>query len=276
MKKLFILFILFYIYNSFILSQEILVPRLSPFSKIEQVVGISKVTITYSRPAVHNRVIWDSLVPYNQVWRTGANENTTISFSHPVLIEDNLLDKGTYGLFTIPNKNEWIIIFSKDNNLWGSDKYNQENDALRITIKPQINEFTERLTFDFPDIKDLSALVVLKWEKVKVPFRIQFDTKNLVLNNIKEKFNWSLPNTAATYILNNQLDYNEGLKFVNQSIMIEENYSNLKTKARLLEKLNRKNEAIEIMETAINIGKQMKTPPFDFEDMVKLLQDWKK
>ncbi|GAB6282277.1 MAG: DUF2911 domain-containing protein [Ignavibacterium sp.] len=275
MKQLFI-FVLICIGNILILPQEILTPRLSPLSEISQFIGISKVTIKYSRPAVRNRVIWDSLVPYNQVWRTGANENTTITFSHPVLIDGNLIDKGTYGIYTIPNKNEWIIIFSKDNNLWGSDKYNQANDALRINAKPQTNEFTDRLTFDFQDVTDSSAFVILKWEKVKVAFPIQFDTKNLVLNNIKDKFNWSLPNTAATYILNNQLDYNEGLKFVNQSIMIEENYSNLKTKARLLEKLNQKSEAIKTMEKAIQLGKQMKTLPFDLTEMENLLQDWKK
>lgn len=275
MKKLFI-FILICFSNILILPQEILTPRLSPLSEISQFIGISKVTIKYSRPAVHNRVIWDSLVPYNQVWRTGANENTTITFSHPVSVEGNLLDKGTYGIYTIPNKDEWIIIFSKDINLWGSDKYNEKNDALRIKSKPQANEFTERLTFDFTDINDSTAFVVLKWEKIKIPFQIKFDTKNLVLNNIKEKFNWSLPNTAATYILNNQLDYNEGLKFVEQSIMLEENYSNLKTKARLLEKLNQKNEAIKTMEKAIALGKQMKTPPFDLKEMEILLQDWKK
>lgn len=275
MKKLFII-ILICISNILILPQEILTPRLSPLSEISQFIGISKVTIKYSRPAVRNRIIWDSLVPYNQVWRTGANENTTITFSHPVLINGNLLDKGTYGIYTIPNKDEWIIIFSKDFNLWGSDKYNEKNDALRIKSKPKVNEFTEILTFEFTDINDSTAYIILKWEKIQVPFQIKFDTKNLVLNNIKEKFNWSLPNTAASYILNNQLDYNEGLKFVNQSIMIEENYSNLKTKARLLEKLNQKNEAIKTMEKAIQLGKQMKIPPFDLTETEKLLQDWKK
>lgn len=275
MKKLFIIIIIF-IGNILILPQEILIPRLSPLSEISQFIGISKVTIKYSRPAVRNRVIWDSLVPYNQVWRTGANENTTITFLHPVFIDGNLLDKGTYGIYTIPNKDEWIIIFSKDNNLWGSDKYNEQNDALRIKSKPQVTEFTERLSFDFTNITDSTAFIILKWEKIQVPFKIKFDTKNLVLNNIKEKFNWSLPNTAATYILNNQLDYNEGLKFVEQSIMLEENYSNLKTKARLLEKLNQKNEAIKTMKKAIQFGKQMKTPPFDLTEMENLLQDWKK
>lgn len=129
--------------------------------------------INYSSPAVKGREIWGALVPFDKVWRTGANENTTISFSKPVLIEGKKLPAGTYGLHSIPSKNEWIIIFSNDSKEWGSFSYKQEHDALRITVKPQANEFQERLIFTIEKANNDKAKIAVAWEKLRIAFTIQ-------------------------------------------------------------------------------------------------------
>src|SRR5690242_15129716 len=113
-------------------SQVLTVPLKSQGAKVSQTIGVTDITIAYHRPLVGGRVIWDSLVPYGKVWRTGANINTTITFSDPVDIEGHPLDRGTYGLHTIPAADEWTVIFSKNSTSWGSFTYNQGEDALRI------------------------------------------------------------------------------------------------------------------------------------------------
>jgi hypothetical protein len=139
-------------------------PRQSQGAKITQRIGITDVTITYHRPLVNNRKIWGALVPYGQVWRSGANENTTISFSDPVTIEGKLLEAGTYGLHMIPNADEWTVIFSRNYTSWGSFTYNQAEDALRVMVKAQTAEMHNALTYDFDQLQPDSALVVMQWE----------------------------------------------------------------------------------------------------------------
>src|SRR3974377_2446327 len=111
-------------------------PRASQHALITQRIGLTDITINYHRPLANGRQVWGKLVPYGQVWRAGANENTTITFTDPVTIEGQALDKGTYGLHMIPGENEWTVIFSKDSNDWGSFSYKQAEDALRVPVKP--------------------------------------------------------------------------------------------------------------------------------------------
>ena len=111
-------------------------PRQSQRATVSQRLGITDVSITYHRPLVNNRKVWGTLVPYRQVWRAGANENTIIAFSDPVMIEGKPLEKGIYGLHMIPAENEWTIIFSKNSTSWGAFTYDQKEDALRVTVKP--------------------------------------------------------------------------------------------------------------------------------------------
>lgn len=159
--------------------------RKSPQAKVSQIIGAdTEVTFEYSRPAVKGRAIWGELVPFGLTegnkysdnkpfpWRIGANENTTIEVSSDVKINGNSLAAGKYGLHAIPGEEEWTLIFSKDNDLWGSYKYNKANDALRITVKPVPAAHQERLTFGFEDINDSSAKAFFHWEKLKVPFTI--------------------------------------------------------------------------------------------------------
>ena len=163
-------FMLFFVFSSYAQENKI---RLSPKASVMQTVGFTDVTIDYSRPGVKGRTIWGALVPYNKVWRAGANEATTINFSTDVTIEGKSLPAGKYGFFTIPNKDSWTLIFNKVADQWGAFQYNEAEDALRVTVKPESNNFQEWLAYTITKTGDKSAVVSLEWEKLKVPFKIE-------------------------------------------------------------------------------------------------------
>ena len=164
-------FILFFTFCINLKAQEEKI-RVSPKASVMQVVGFTEVEITYSRPGVKDRKIWDGLVPYNKVWRTGANEATTIRFSTNVEIEGKKLPAGTYSFFAIPNKDEWTLIFNKTAEQWGAFEYNESEDALRVNVKPETGQMQEWLAYTITKTSDKSAVVRLEWEKVKVPFKV--------------------------------------------------------------------------------------------------------
>jgi len=151
--------------------------RISPKAAVEQTVGFTKITIDYSRPGVKGRTIWGGLVPYNVVWRAGANEATKITFSTDVKINGKKLKAGIYGFFAIPGQKTWILIFNKVADQWGAFEYNDVEDALRIEVTPEKenNCWQEWLAYTFTKTSDNTAVVRLEWEKLKVPFTIEVE-----------------------------------------------------------------------------------------------------
>lgn len=147
--------------------------RVSPKAEIMQVVGLTKVTVSYSRPGVKGRKIWGNLVPYAKVWRAGADEATKISFSADVTIEGKKLTAGSYSFFVIPNKKEWIVIFNKVSDQWGAFTYNEAEDAIRLKIKPKTAEFEEWLKYEITKTGDYSANLCLHWEKQKITLKLE-------------------------------------------------------------------------------------------------------
>jgi len=147
--------------------------RPSPRGEVGEQIGALKVSITYGRPQVNKRQIWGQLVPYNRLWRTGANEATYITFSSDVLVEGQKLAAGSYALFTIPTETEWTVIFNRVPGLWGHFYYNPEFDALRVKVKPQTAEHQEWLSYSFEMLAPTSANVVVHWEKIKTSFKIE-------------------------------------------------------------------------------------------------------
>ena len=148
-------------------------PRPSPRASVMQTIGTAEVTITYSRPAVKGRVIWGDLVPWDKVWRAGANEATTFAVSQDVTVDGQKLAAGNYSLHAIPGKTEWTVIFNKDAKQWGSYKYKESDDALRIKVKPEAGEMKEWLTYSVTPVPPDSGKVSLAWEKVRVPFTVR-------------------------------------------------------------------------------------------------------
>ncbi len=150
--------------------------RVSPKAGVTQVVGLTKINISYSRPGVKGRVIWGKLVPYNVVWRAGADEATKFTFSTDVKIDGKKLKAGSYSFFIIPSKNgEWTLIFNKIADQWGAFEYNISEDVLRFKVKPEKGNFVEWLEYTFTRTSDNSAVIKLEWEKIKIPFTVEVD-----------------------------------------------------------------------------------------------------
>ena len=214
-------------------------PEVSQRSEVSQRIGLTDVSIVYHSPYVNGRKIWGDLVPYGKVWRAGANDNTVISFSDDVRIEGSSLPAGTYGLHMIPNEDEWVIIFSKDHTSWGSFFYKQDEDALRVKVRPTTHEFQEWLDYNFTDRTATSSKVTLSWDKIRVSFTVSVDVNAVTLRHIREQlrnmagFSWHGWEEAAHYCIMNKVNYEEALKWINNSIQMEENYTNVAAKAQL-------------------------------------------
>ena len=241
-------------------STQMNLPRQSQNAQITQRVGITDVTIKYSRPLVNNRKIWGGLVPYGQVWRAGANENTTITFPNDVTIDGKPLEAGTYGLHMIPTEGDWTVIFSKMHTAWGSFTYKESEDALRVTVKPQPTEMHNALTYDFDQLTADSAVVVMSWDKLAVPFKVSVDVNKVVEASLQNQlrglsqYTWDGWDDAATYLADNKVDLNEALKYENNSIQNEDRFENEMTKSRILAALGQNGESEQAKNRALSLA----------------------
>jgi hypothetical protein len=239
---------------SVVAQQNLTQPRASQQASVSQRIGLTDITVDYHRPGVQGRDIWGALVPYDQVWRAGANENTTIRFSTEVTINGNVVPAGTYGLHMIPTKSNWTIILSKDYEAWGSFFYNEENDQLRFVTEPTVTGFQEWLIYSFTKISPNSATLALRWENLEVSITIDVDVNKIVSQKMQTQltglaaFGWQGWNQIATYYYINSLDMNEALGFVDRSIQINQNVTNSFTKAIILESMGDKATAARLKE----------------------------
>lgn len=235
-------------------------PRASQHATVMQRLGITDITINYHRPVANGRQVWGKLAPYGEVWRAGANENTTITFSDPVSIEGQPLDKGTYGLHMIPGEKQWTVIFSKTAGAWGSFSYKQSEDALRVNVNPQSTEFHDALAYDFDELKADSAVATLRWDKVAVPFKISVNVNDLVTASLHKQlrgyaqYYWEGWDDAAGYFLVNKINLDEALADEEQSIQLEERFDNLMSKSRILEAMNKGDQAKAVRNQALEKG----------------------
>jgi tetratricopeptide (TPR) repeat protein len=256
-------------------AQTIATPRTpSPAASVSQTIGISVVTVNYSRPSVKGREIWGKLVPYgwnaqafgngnSAPWRAGANENTTIKFSHDAKVEGKPVPAGEYGLFFVINAdNTGELILSKDNRSWGSFFYEPKQDQLRTKIQLRETPFTEMLTYDFINNTKNSSELVLNWEKKQFPVKIEFDVDGIVLANAEQElkgptgFNWQGYASAANYALQNKINYEQAMKWIDQAIGQNSSFSTLSIKANLLREMGKKEEAEKIMNDAVAIANE--------------------
>lgn len=282
--KQFTLFVAILLFSLHHVAAQITLPPSGDNQKsvVTQYIGtLAYVTITYNSPNVtgpngENRAgkIWGQLVPYGLTnlgfglnnpapWRGGANENTTITFSHDVLVQGKPLKAGTYGLHFIVEENKpWTIIFSNNSTAWGSYFYDEKDDALRVEATPEKCAFNEWLTYEFIDRQPESATVALRWEELQLPFKIEIPTiKDIYIAKIREELQnragfsnqgWS---AAARYALDNDVNLEEGLTWaeiaVSSPFFGEKNFNNLQLKAGILDKLGRTQEAEAVMKEAI-------------------------
>jgi hypothetical protein len=284
---------------------QVRVPRPSQKASVMQTLGVTDITITYSRPAVKGRTIWGDplpeqaageatlddqfkrpkdapIVPYGHIWRTGANEATMFVVTDEVLINDQRLPAGSYSLHTIPAKNEWTIVFNGTTNQWGSFNYDPAKDTLRVKAKPlMVAENQEWLAFTIDPLGDDIAQVNLRWEKVSVPFTVKVpDVNASTVSKLKAAVadakpdDWRTPMQAGNWLMNNTIseDDAQGMAWLDQSIKVKETFQNLVAKTNALYKIGKKAEAIALGEQAVQRGKTDKVDTSGFE---KRLADMK-
>jgi tetratricopeptide (TPR) repeat protein len=251
-----IMFAFLFVSVRLIAQQNLNLPAASQQAEVMQVVGMVEIKIDYHRPGVRGREIWGKLVPFDQVWRAGANENTTISFSNEVIIDGKNVPAGSYGLHMIPTESDWTIILSKDYRAWGSFFYKEENDQLRFKVKPVSSDFQEWLMYTFDEVTPNSATVSLRWEKLQVPLKIEIDLNKLMLEEMAVQltslpgFSWQGWNQAANYCYSNDFNLDQGLEWADRSIGINKNVTNTYTKALILNALGKKDESEKLKEEA--------------------------
>jgi hypothetical protein len=244
-------------------QQNLTLPDASQHAVVMQQVGMCEIKIDYHRPGVKGRQVWGGLVPYDQVWRAGANENTTISFSKEVIIDGRKVPAGTYGLHMVPTENDWTIILNKDYRAWGSFFYNEANDQMRFKVKPQTSDFQEWLVYTFDEVIPNSVTASLNWEKFKVPFKIEIDLNKQMLDEMAVQltgipgFFWEGWNQAANYCYVNGVELEQGLEWADRSIGITKNVTNTFTKALILSALGKNDEASKLKAEAFTNAQEV-------------------
>ena len=246
-------------------------------ASVSEQIGIVKIAILYSRPGVKGREgkIWNTPVAhygfadqghgtsYSTPWRAGANENTTMSFSHPVKIEGKDLPAGVYGFFIALGETESTLIFSRVNNSWGSFYYDSTQDALRVNVKNEtLDKSVEWLKYEFTDETPNTAVIAMNWEKRRIPFRIEADIQKLQMASFRSELRTTRPfydfMQAANYCIENNIELDQALAWMDRAIYFRvmgvKNFQTLGTKAAVLIKMNRIDEAKKLMEEAIPMG----------------------
>ena len=246
-------------------------PDVSPSASATQMIGLTEITVKYHRPAINGRKVWGALVPYDQVWRAGANENTTVSFSTPVTVNGTNLAAGTYGLHMIPTTGNWTVIFSKESGAWGSFSYDQKEDAARVSAKPETAEFQERLGFSFDDPGRDSVVLAMRWEKVRLPINIKIDLARTVLENYTAqlrglpRFGWQGWNQIANWAAQNDIELDAAMGWVDRSIGMNRNFTNLRTKALILSKKGNETEAAKLREQGFAIATENELNAYGYQ-----------
>jgi len=263
-------------------SAQFKMPRPSQKASVMQTVGLTDITVTYSRPGVKGRVVWGGLVPYGEPWRTGANEATTFTCSNDITVEGQKLAAGTYSFFTIPGPDEWTVVFNGEKDLWGAYAYKPDKDVLRVKVKPQASAaFEEWMQFRFADLSWTGATLLLQWEKLNVPVRIGVSDVERTMAAVRDSVahakpdNWQWPYRGASFCLDAGANLDEGLKWAEKSVAVKEGYANVGLLARYRAQAGNYKDAIALGEKSVQMGKAQKEPA-DTKPIERFLEDWRK
>ncbi|TXE04393.1 DUF2911 domain-containing protein [Algoriphagus aquimarinus] len=263
MKQKISLTLAFLLFSLVSFAQQIQMPQASPSAKIAQKVGLTDVTVDYSRPSTKDRKIFGELVPFGQVWRTGANGATVLSFSTDVIIDGTSIPAGQYALYAIPEKSDWTMILSKNIKLWGAIGYDKSDDVIRFKAAPvKLKKKNETFEISFANMTDTGSDLSLKWENTRVDFRIETEVDPLVMAQIKEYIidgestDPSLLYSAASYYYTNDKDINQAYNWINESVEQEPKYWTMHLKAKIEAALGKKTNAVETAAEAIDLAEE--------------------
>jgi len=255
--------------------------RVSPAATLSQEIGISKIDLTFARPAVKDRKIWGELVPFGQVWRTGANNATVITFSHAAKVAGKDVPAGSYGFFIIPGEKAWTLILNKKAKQWGAYEYKKEEDLLRWEATPQAGPFLEYLDYRVLPMDTRSATIELGWEKLRVSFPVVFDTKAIYWTHLEDKLkqapetDWVPWYQAAKYCQELGIEPQKALAWIEKSLKIGDSFWNHETAARIYKDAKRMPEAQAHLQKAIDLSKPGGAPKEYTENLEKELAAWK-
>jgi hypothetical protein len=278
MRKTVLLTLALAVASSAFAQQQIRAPRPSPSASLTQTVGVTDITVKYSRPGVKGRAIWGALVPYDKVWRAGANEATTITFSDDVWIEGQKLAKGTYSFHATPGQNQWTLHFNSVADQWGSYSYDAAKDVVTVKVTPQSAPHQEWMGFEVQDMTTDTAKVVLRWEKIAVPFTVDTKSTERTMTQFRNAMNpdWRTPYMAANFAFDNKgaATDAEMTAWIDQSLKANQNIANLYLRARMAERAGNKADAIRYGEMAIAAATAQQA---DFAGVVRQdVEKWKK
>ncbi len=254
--------------------------HVSPASTLSQEIGISKIDIAFSRPAVKGRKIWGELVPFGQVWRAGANSATVITLSHAAKVAGKDVPAGSYGFFVIPGEKHWTLILNKKAKQWGAYEYKAEDDLLRWEATPQGGLFLEYLDYRVTPVDTGSAVIELGWEKLRVAFPILFDTKAIYWAHLEDTLKKATDKDmvpwyqAAKYCQEQGIEPQKALVWIEKSLKIGESFWSHETAARIYRDAKRMPEALDHLQKAIDLSKG-KAPKEYTENLEKELAVWK-
>ncbi|MCF8240117.1 MAG: DUF2911 domain-containing protein [Melioribacteraceae bacterium] len=271
-RLILVVFFLFYSIT-LVAQQPITMPRVSPYAEVLQRIGFSDVKLTFHRPGVKERQIWGGLVPYNEIWRAGANENTTFSITDDAKINGRRLPAGSYGFHAIPGEEEWTLIFNTVDHAWGSFFYDESLDELRIKVKPEQNEFNEWLNYEI-DIKSSNAVTVsLVWENLRVSFDVEFDLYSIIVDNFKKQLR-SLPGfnpaafaQAANYLVKNNVYLDQAEEWIDKALARARSMNNLLIKAAIYDLRGNKNEYERLTTEAYDAATEVELNTFGYQLM---------
>ncbi len=246
-------------------------PQPSPSAKVTQTIGLTEITVSYSRPGVKGREIFGKLVPYGEMWRTGANHCTVIEASADFKLAGNEIPAGKYGLFTIPTKGDWTIVVSNQNDIWGTGGYDQSKDVVRFKVdSKQMSSKVESFTIDFSDFTDNSATMSLMWDKTGVDIPVSVETDAVIMAQIDKNIINGGPSAssyfnAANFYRKKGKDLDQALSWMNKAIeMNPKAFWYIHQKAKLLAEMGKKKDAIKTAEESIEIAKKNEGGDFGY------------
>jgi hypothetical protein len=258
------------------LAQEL--PQPSPSVHLEQRVGLTDISLDYSRPSVNGRDIFGDLVPLGSHWRVGANQNTKVTFSTPVTIAGETVAAGTYSLSMIPGKGDWTVILNTKTDMWGVDGYSQDDDVLRTSVTPRSISAVESMSLTLENLEVSSADLVLSWDETSIVLPIELNTMDLAMANISKAIadspeDWRVYRSAANFYNQNDIHLDQALVYMEKVLSLkDDNWYNYYLYAQVLAKNGRKKEARKAGEKAIEMGRAeaaKNNAPFNYNDTIK-------
>jgi len=258
-------------------APKLVLPQPSPGATVKQTVGLTEITVAYSSPAVRGRKIWGEVVPFDELWRAGANACTKVTLSTAASIGGKPVAAGSYCLFLLPSRTGWTFILNKDTSLWGTDGYKAEGDVLRVPAAATTVAPRERLAFGILDFNDEGGTLALEWETLRVGVKFEVATRAAAMAAIRalQTDDWRPYARAAGYLLEAKTEPALAMELIDRSIQLKEEWMNLWIKAQLLGAAGKPREATAVAQRVQALGKQSKNF-YLADDVAKSLAEWSK